>query len=143
MKEVDIQRELVKEARSLGGYAHKLTNAFTIGIPDLLIKLPMHPAALVEAKVEHWPKTDKGHIAIDPTPQQLKHLRDAHTAGMVAGMVICCADPARAGRWRLMPVPFGHIGKLFLSRGDFSTCLVREPGGKWHINDLITRIQAQ
>lgn len=36
-RELDIQREICQSVRREGGWAKKLTNRFTIGIPDLLI----------------------------------------------------------------------------------------------------------
>jgi len=50
MKETDIQAQIKKSVRLDGGYCHKLTNAFTVGIPDLLIALPPFAPCVIEIK---------------------------------------------------------------------------------------------
>jgi len=52
MKETDIQAQIKKSVRLDGGYCHKLTNAFTIGIPDLLIALPPFAPCVIEVKTQ-------------------------------------------------------------------------------------------
>lgn len=49
--ELYFQSQIVSTVnKQMGGYAHKLTNAYISGIPDLLIQLPQTPTVLVEIK---------------------------------------------------------------------------------------------
>lgn len=48
--ELDVQREIVKSVKLEGGWSKKLTNRFTIGIPDLLIALYPSIPFLAEVK---------------------------------------------------------------------------------------------
>lgn len=50
MKEIDHQRQLVLSVKAQGGYALKLSNRFTIGVPDLLVMHPLFAPCLIEVK---------------------------------------------------------------------------------------------
>lgn len=50
MKEVDHQRHIKQSVIRQGGYSFKLSNQFSIGIPDLLIALPPFVPILAEVK---------------------------------------------------------------------------------------------
>lgn len=69
VKETDIQAQIKKSIRRDGGYCHKLTNAFTIGIPDLLIALPPFAPCIIEVK-DFKTCTQGFDRQIDVTPKQ-------------------------------------------------------------------------
>lgn len=75
MKETDIQAQIRQSVKFDGGYCHKLTNQFTVGIPDLLIALPPFAPCVIEVKSFK----DCGHVGfnrqIDVTPKQRHELR--------------------------------------------------------------------
>lgn len=50
MQEIDFQRKIVKWVEEQGGWARKLSHRTMVGLPDLLVKLPTHDAALIEVK---------------------------------------------------------------------------------------------
>lgn len=50
MKETDHQTQIKLSVLKQGGYAFKLSNQFTIGIPDLLIMLPPFVPCIAEVK---------------------------------------------------------------------------------------------
>lgn len=142
MKEIDIQRELVNEARGLGGYAIKMSNRFLVGIPDLLIKLPGMQACLIEVKIERMPTRDTGHIGVNPTPQQLRNLKMADKANFASGVLVCCSG-IKAGMWNYVPVITRNVDLEHCNRAIFiRDCLTRVPGGKWHVEEIIRRLGA-
>jgi len=44
------QTKMVKAIQAAGGYAQKTAHRTKVGVPDLLIKMPEKPAALIEVK---------------------------------------------------------------------------------------------
>ncbi len=74
MKETDLQTDIKKSVREQGGYAFKLTNAYTIGIPDLLIALPPFAPCTVEVK-ELGDVTDKFDQTLRLTEKQRHELK--------------------------------------------------------------------
>ena len=48
--ELSFQKEIIDSAKAAGGYGFKLTNRFTIGVPDILVSGPMYAPSLFEAK---------------------------------------------------------------------------------------------
>ncbi len=75
VKEVDIQAQIKKSVRLDGGYCHKLTNAFTVGIPDLLIALPPFAPCIIEVK-SLGVVTAKFDQQIAVTPKQRHELNE-------------------------------------------------------------------
>lgn len=81
-KETDLQRDIRKSVVKLGGYAIKLSNRFTIGVPDLLIALaPFAPCYAEVKKLDKCaPFFDR---QLDVTPKQrheLKSMSDQYAA---------------------------------------------------------------
>jgi len=50
MKELDFQTEVVKSVKMIGGYGHKVSDRFKVGVPDLLISAPNCGIILFECK---------------------------------------------------------------------------------------------
>lgn len=69
MKEVDHQTRIKNSVKQQGGYSFKLSNRFTIGIPDLLIML--HPFAPCLAEVKDLKEVvDNFDLQLGVTPKQ-------------------------------------------------------------------------
>lgn len=73
MKETDLQFHIKKSIIKDGGYCKKLTNHFTIGIPDLLIRHPNFAPIVAEVK-ELGECVDKFDRQLDVTPKQGENL---------------------------------------------------------------------
>ena len=71
--ELKLQAEICKSVIEQGGWAKKLTNQFTIGIPDLLISLPGFIPCLAEVK-DFGEVGDKFDRQIDLSPKQRHEL---------------------------------------------------------------------
>lgn len=84
MNELQAQSLVIQSVRNAGGAANKLSNRFMIGVADLLVKLPVYPALLVEVKLQRVGRTTKDahQFELDVTVPQRKFLLDYHKAGM-------------------------------------------------------------
>ena len=71
--ELKLQAEICKSVVVQGGWAKKLTNQFTIGIPDLLISLPGLAPCLAEVK-DFDVVGDKFDRKLDVSPKQRHEL---------------------------------------------------------------------
>jgi hypothetical protein len=72
-RELELQRDIVKSVQGLGGYAHKRSSRFQVGISDLLISMPtMCP---IVAEVKHLGEVKRpGLRAIAITDKQTEDL---------------------------------------------------------------------
>ena len=111
MKELDIQRQIVKSCKKQGGYGLKMDNRFVAGIPDLLLSLPICGPALIEIKV-------KGNY---PTPLQKKTLADMREAGIAAGLATIKQESP--GRFVIV-MSNGHV-------------LLKPRGEEWPVKEMI------
>lgn len=149
MKEVEVQKLIVDAVREAGGAAHKLSNRFSIGVPDLLIKLPrnstiadLFPAMLMEVKLEKYADVNKlaerGKTTMpDVTVPQHSFLTDYAKAGMLAGVMTFIVDRrGLRGLWLCVAPPFkkGHEIRL----ADFAPC-----GGHQDRNRMIVETLKQ
>lgn len=73
-QETDIEKHLIRRVAALGGMQAKFTSPGSAGHPDRLIKLPGHPAALLELK----------RPGKTPEPLQLVRIAEWTQAGMLA-----------------------------------------------------------
>lgn len=89
MREVDCQSKVIKAVRDAGGAAHKLSNRFLVGVPDLLIKLPRYSAIIMEVKLEKRIQFSDDRYPITPEVTQLQweFLKKYHDAGMTTGVI--------------------------------------------------------
>jgi hypothetical protein len=90
--ELKLQKDVCQLIEAHDGFARKLSHRFVIGVADLLIKLPDHPAALLEVKRNRYPAKAKT-IVLDVTKQQRRFLWSAHCAGMSAGVLSFLQQP--------------------------------------------------
>lgn len=82
-KETQFQKDLIDEAARQGGYGIKMSNKFLAGVPDLLIKMPAWPSAvLVEMKKNAEVSKNAPRVLVGITALQMDHLRRANAAGI-------------------------------------------------------------
>lgn len=100
MKELELQRRLLTQILKEGGVGRKQSNRFSIGVPDLLLSLPVKAPPgrlLVEAEVKllHYkdepPINGKGTL-IDITPMQLINLARFQVGVVIVGVCLGAAD---------------------------------------------------
>ncbi len=84
--ELSMQALIVDAVNASGGFARKLSNMYLVGVADLLVKLPDYPAGVLEVKQRDLPKDKNLTWKLDVTGPQTRFLRDAHAAGMPAGV---------------------------------------------------------
>lgn len=108
MKETDHQTQIKLSVRRQGGYSFKLSNRFTIGIPDLLIALPPFAPCLAEVK-------DLGECVadfsrkLDVSPKQayeLKAMNEPYKEWGPVGILLITLGLEGTGRI-LVPLPQG------------------------------------
>jgi hypothetical protein len=89
MKELEMQRLVVKAVRAAGGAAHKLSHRHLVGICDLIVKLPKLPALLLEAKLSKFsPRVSRNHqFVLAVTYPQQAFLAEYQKAGMIVGVL--------------------------------------------------------
>lgn len=86
MKELAFQQLIVQAVRSDGGFAHKMSAKFLIGVPDLFLKLASSIPGMWEVKIDDVPKKST-EVRLKVTELQLKWLRDYASAGGLAGVI--------------------------------------------------------
>lgn len=111
MKEVDHQTNIKKSVILQGGYSFKLSNRFTIGIPDLLIMLSPFVPCLAEVK-DLKEVVDNFDLQLDVSPKQaleLKKIREAYRIDLCADE--CVGFLLIVAKWRginiIVPLPQG------------------------------------
>lgn len=67
MREAELKRKIVDEIRKEGGYARRIEDKYTVGMPDMFLIPPGCPCIWVEAKIIN------GNI-LQPTPRQFIEL---------------------------------------------------------------------
>jgi len=99
MIETQAQKHVIDAVKAHGGAAHKLSNRFSVGVSDLLIKLPGLPAMLMEAKLDHRANVlhPQSPVMPDVTVPQHSFLTSYAEAGMVCG-VMSFVEEARKGK---------------------------------------------
>jgi len=86
MNELAFQARLVKGAKSLGGYAQKMSNRHIAGVPDLFVKLKSYEGVFIECKIQ---KNWKGpYSRLDLTKLQRQTLYRMHSAAQPCGWVM-------------------------------------------------------
>lgn len=86
MKELAFQQLIVQAVRSEGGFAHKMSAKFLIGVPDLFLKLAASIPGMWEVKIDNVP-VKSTVVRLKVTDLQLKWLRDYASAGGLAGVI--------------------------------------------------------
>jgi hypothetical protein len=75
MRELDFQSEVVKSVKAAGGYGHKVSDRFKVGVPDLLISAPNQGIVLFECKSIADAMPDRFDRKTGITPIQQEHLK--------------------------------------------------------------------
>lgn len=81
IKEINVQTKVVKAVVEHGGFAKKMSHRFLVGVPDLMVKLPDLPVALVEVKFDEHPKKSLTYTTEITHPQRA-FLRESRAAGI-------------------------------------------------------------
>jgi hypothetical protein len=96
-RELQEQADIKKSVRLDGGYSFKLSNRFTIGIPDLLIALPPFVPILAEVKdLAEW--GDVRPRKLDVSPKQEYELNGLGSLYDMFGRVSILLVALRRGR---------------------------------------------
>ena len=98
MRELAVQRLIIDLVRGHNGAAIKLAHRFLVGVPDLLVKLPGSPAAILEVKLNHL-LVRSTVVRPSVTPLQWKFLKLFAAAGMTTGVVSIVYDGDYVGAW--------------------------------------------
>ena len=87
--ELQFQKRLIDAVEERGGWAIKLSNRFTIGIPDLLVQIWGWPTMLLEVKLVELPVNDytKMQVLSPLTALQKQTIIKAQNAGALAGVI--------------------------------------------------------
>lgn len=80
MDELQVQRELTRDASADGAFAFKANNRFLVGVPDLFLQYPDLPALWLEVKYERTMRRD-GFARLDLTPKQRSFIVRMMAAG--------------------------------------------------------------
>ena len=130
--ELKAQAEIRKDITEAGGYAFKLTNRFTIGIPDLGVWLSPFVPCVIEVK-DFGIVKDGFDRDIGTTPKQrdvMRRMSEAYDRKhTVAGVVV----HARAGAARRL-----YCFRWDALRGaDGAPYVERTRGGRWDVHALL------
>lgn len=74
-KELALQTDIKNSAKRDGGYGLKLSNRFTVGVPDLLLMIPPVFAPVVVEVKDLGPVTANFNRQLDVTPLQAETMR--------------------------------------------------------------------
>lgn len=72
--ELNVQTNIIKSVRRDGGYGRKMSNRFSIGIPDLLVALPPFAPCVIEVK-DFGEVADKFDRKVDVTEKQAHEMK--------------------------------------------------------------------
>ena len=94
MSELQRQTDVITVVKDMGGHAYKSSNAWLVGVCDLVVKVPYKPAAFLEAKLNDAPKRS-AFFRLGLTSIQEKFLRDMDAAGAYAGVISFVQGPGK------------------------------------------------
>lgn len=93
ISELSLQKDVVDAVREAGGFAFKLTNRFTVGVADLLVKLPGEATRMVEVKFRKDYKNVAAIVKFKITPMQRSFLTKYRDAGGQGGLMVFANNP--------------------------------------------------
>ena len=133
-REVDIQSQLIRDARTAGAFAYKTSHRFLIGVPDLFIQMPGFPACQIEVKkLDGMPKS--GVIRVDLTPHQRRHLLNLHVAGGFGGWLVVVKE---GETW------YGFVGtdskSCAVTVGEWPFTVIKRRGEHWPIKSILQHL---
>ena len=138
MNELKFQSELVKAALAEGGYAHKLSNRFLAGIPDLLVKLPDYSACLIECKhIRRKHRSDYVTFTPKVTALQNINMLDFQKAGGASGLAVLIEDV-----WPqlIFAEPYSAIYSRGAIKCPTTSLLTRNRGEPWPIKAIVRAV---
>lgn len=139
MRELAFQSEIVADVRAAGGYAKKLSHRMLAGVPDILVKLPNYPAALIECKAVPWPKMEKTPLNIETTALQKRELQLFRDAMGLSGVFLF----SQIGRMKLCLVITGLEADFALQKWVKQHGFAKNPGLRWPVEAMVGRLSAQ
>lgn len=142
MNELSLQKELIEAVEQRAGAGHKMSHRFLVGVADLLIKLPRHPAVLLENKHDRLgPRT--AVVRVEPTVLQLRFLRYFKKAGMLCGVMSTIEQDEMFGVTVLEVDVWDGDPSVSLLTSDYVRCPIRPAERKAHmLNELIGFLKA-
>lgn len=132
-RELAVQTDIKRSTLAQGGYALKLSNRFTVGVPDLGIWLPPFAPFIAEVK-DLGVVTDNFHVQIGVTPKQtdtMLRMSGKYTRP-VAGLLIAATH---RGIRKLFYAPHDETRIAALS---FPFHVIRGVGGKYDIAAILS-----
>ena len=72
MKELRLQDKIIESVKSHGGHGRKWSSQFQVGMPDLLLSLPLHSLFLAEVKIIKQGKNIADHGLTKKQAHELK-----------------------------------------------------------------------
>lgn len=141
--ELTIQREIKQSVINAGGFALKLTNRFTIGVPDLAIWLPSFVPAVVEVK-DLGECVERFDRQLDVSPKQRDTLRrinatygiDINGTPSTASISCLIVHIRHNGLRKLVILPPGATRLAHAQVDQLYPSVVRVPTGRWGITSL-------
>jgi hypothetical protein len=146
-KELDLQTKIKKSARTQAGYGQKMSNRFSIGIPDLLIGLPPFIPCYAEVK-DLGVVVDKFDRQLDVTPKQYLEMKrfsepyeEACTPYTPHRRAACVmVGFVHRGHHRLAVLPRDAERISAAYEATVTTWVERQPGGFYDIRALLNGI---
>lgn len=122
--ELQFQRQIIESVKDVGGTGLKLSNRFTVGVPDLALQLPNQPTFIVEVKLlRALPVQADEEIKVALTPLQREFILDWQTSKGCAGLLVAYRTREQD---LILCTRQVHI---FPSKGEFlATCVTRKRG---------------
>ena len=139
VNELQFQSELIAAAVASGGHAVKLSHRYLSGVPDLWVKLPGLPGAMIEAK---WIGASGYPVLTAP---QREFLMADDAAGGVAGVVMAIKTGPTS--WEAGVFTMERIkgrGPLRMSpkvMGFDAMLVTRERGKLWPIEKMVRHLR--
>ena len=109
MSELQRQTDVITVVKDMGGHAYKSSNAWLVGVCDLVVKVPYKPAAFLEAKLNDAPKRS-AFFRLGLTSIQEKFLRDMDAAGAYAGVISFVQGPGKRDK-SVRIIPFNKLNR--------------------------------
>lgn len=114
MSELQRQTDVITVVKDMGGHAYKSSNAWLVGVCDLVVKVPYKPVAFLEAKLNDAPKRS-AFFRLGLTSIQEKFLRDMDAAGAYAGVISFVQGPGKRDK-SVRIIPFGQLERDFAGK---------------------------
>lgn len=137
MRETDIQKQLIDECKTRGGWGYKSSTPMLMGVVDMYLALePFYPCFVEVKFIRKMPS--KRIVTVDLTPHQLRFLKriNEHSRGRGSCLVVVSMGH---NRYEMEVVPRTALdNKHLLMTGT----LEKRHGKPWPIAEIIERVVA-